>query len=350
LIDRYYAGDTTPEEHAIVSAWFETKPGRRAVADQFAGRLRQNAQGAPPPLMGMWQNIQGRLHADLGTDSSRAAVAQHPRDSLRDTVSAAARKSPPVLSATHRGLRPWIVSSVFGLILILGLYQVGMLSSLPGTSPSPLGEHTEFRRFSTARGQQASLELDDGTRITLGVASTLTVPRDFGRESRTLILDGEALFSVTQNSTLPFIIRTSTTQTRVLGTTFTVRGYAPDTTTTVTVFDGKVAFADTIIAAGQRAVKQRNGRFAVLSTVGKNEGAAWVNGRIAFEQTSLRDVLTELNRWYDIQFVLDDPSIAMDSVTVSFINRSAEEVATVLDEILGLTHRRTTTQILFSKR
>jgi ferric-dicitrate binding protein FerR (iron transport regulator) len=167
-------------------------------------------------------------------------------------------------------------------------------------------------------------------------------------KNRTLLLDGTAYFAVAQDATRPFVVRTGETTTRVLGTEFTVRHYTNDPATTVTVVTGKVALADAVVTAGQEGVRIGHAPTTVHAAALDN-ATAWLGGRIVFDHVPMRDVVTELNRWYDVQFVLDDRALADEIVTLRFAGRSAEETAQVIDEVLKTTHRRTATQIILSR-
>ena len=59
-------------------------------------------------------------------------------------------------------------------------------------------------------------------------------------EQRSVRLQGEAYFDVTENPEAPFQISTTNTQITVLGTRFNVRARATEPQTTVTVESGKV--------------------------------------------------------------------------------------------------------------
>ncbi len=97
------------------------------------------------------------------------------------------------------------------------------------------------REVVTARGQRATVELRDGSQVTLGADSRLTIPADFGGTTRTVTLDGEAYFVVTPDARRPFDVRSGFAVTRVLGTRFGVLGRSDRDAVEVIVASGKVA-------------------------------------------------------------------------------------------------------------
>src|SRR5687768_8668644 len=68
------------------------------------------------------------------------------------------------------------------------------------------------KTFSTGIGQRANVKLADGSVVIIAPATTLRVL------GRSIDLSGEAIFTVTQRTGEPFIVRANNTVTRVLGT------------------------------------------------------------------------------------------------------------------------------------
>jgi ferric-dicitrate binding protein FerR (iron transport regulator) len=95
----------------------------------------------------------------------------------------------------------------------------------------------------TKPGQSRTLVLGDGTRVWLGPASRLEYPDKFTGKERTVELAGEAFFTVAENADKPFIVRTGSLNTRILGTSFDIVAYRDRSYSTVTVATGKVSVA-----------------------------------------------------------------------------------------------------------
>lgn len=93
----------------------------------------------------------------------------------------------------------------------------------------------------TKPGQERTLVLGDGTEVWLGPGSQLKYPDKFAGKEREVELSGEAFFTVAENATEPFIVRTASLNTRILGTSFDVVAYKDRNYSTVTVATGKVS-------------------------------------------------------------------------------------------------------------
>lgn len=87
--------------------------------------------------------------------------------------------------------------------------------------------------------------LQDGSEVQLFPGAKLGYSKSFNRQAeRAVSLSGTAHFDVTSNPAQPFIIETSNTQVKVLGTQFVLSEADNLQETTVSVEEGKVAFTD----------------------------------------------------------------------------------------------------------
>ena len=118
----------------------------------------------------------------------------------------------------------------------------------------------ERHSLTVPRGQTFKLILSDGTEVYLNADSRLVYPSRFTGKERSVFLDGEAYFRVAKDAGHPFIVRTQTLQTRVLGTEFNVRTYTADDCH-VTLVKGGVRVSD---AARRHVAELRPGQDARL--------------------------------------------------------------------------------------
>lgn len=330
LLERYIANDMTAEDQLRIDKYITDNPN---IEDTLFAFRRAVSEGG----------VESRSIPERSWKAVENAIGARQQDNYRDDT---VRPSIPVgndaypLRTREWSLRRWILTVLPMCLGVLGAVSLFNLSA--GHS------HTHnIRTLTTAQGQRASLQLSDGTSITLGVASKLTIPDDFGESSRTVLLRGEAAFNVMDKSDKPFIVKTSASEVRVLGTSFTVRDYEGDSEVVTTVYDGKVSVGTHVVVAGQQAVS--SGRKITVSEVSVGRNADWVDGTIAFTDTPLYKVIADLNRWYQTEFILDDSELALERVTLNFQDRSADEVAAVLGDILGTSYRRLGNRIIITR-
>lgn len=181
--------------------------------------------------------------------------------------------------------------------------------------------------YATRRGETREIALADGSRLTLGSATTLRVR--LGRQQREVTLvDGEASFDVAHLERRPFVVTVGAREVRVLGTEFNILSHAGRVA--VTVRRGRVAVSGgregTVkLTRGQQLV-ERPGVRAQTREVAPDTAFAWTSGKLIYDRTPLAEVVEDLNR-YVVTPIRVDPSAA--SVTVSGVLLIDEETAMV---------------------
>jgi len=158
------------------------------------------------------------------------------------------------------------------------------------------------RSYSTGIGEQRTIQLVDGSTVELNARSTVKVRLTERRRDVTLI-EGQALFRVAKDKHRPFVVRAGDAQVRAVGTEFDV--YKKQIATVVTVVEGRVETYEASGSAGTAAIVLSAGeQLTVLpNTVTKPThidtvaATAWVQQRLIFEETPLRDVAEEFNRY-----------------------------------------------------
>jgi ferric-dicitrate binding protein FerR (iron transport regulator) len=175
---------------------------------------------------------------------------------------------------------------------------------------------------STGIGERHDVRLSDGTLVMLAPKSELRYPAQFGAGARNVSLRGEAAFSVAHDKTRPFTVSAAGLSVRVLGTEFDVRENGADSTTDVVVASGRVWLqtatdsTSPILTARQLGhVNVVSGRIVVRKDVAIDRYMSWRTGHVRVEKTPLRDVIPELKRWFDVDFVLSDTVLASRTVS-----------------------------------
>ena len=174
---------------------------------------------------------------------------------------------------------------------------------------------TQTHVLTVPRGESFKVVLCDGTEVWLNANSNFVYPTAFIGNERIVTLEGEAYFKVTKDPKRPFIVKTKTVQTRVLGTEFNIRSYTPEDTHVVLI-NGKVEVSNTKGGAytrlypGEDAHLQSDGNF-VLAEVDLDSYVYWKDGYFYFDDVTLKDIMQNLGRWYN--------------VNIEFINKEAME-------------------------
>lgn len=198
------------------------------------------------------------------------------------------------------------------------------------------------QQFATAVAQIASVDLPDGSRLTLDARTRLKVV--LYRDRRTVQFDsGEAYFDVAANPAQPFSIQTRQGSVRVIGTAFTIRDRGD--AVTVTVERGRVAV--TSAGAAPESVDLTAGTRVVMDQghIGEPEPAPaqfapWRSGWLVFDNVPLSEVLPSINAYRRVPVVLADEQAGRLRLTGSFRNLDQESVLDLLPRALPVEVRR----------
>lgn len=180
-----------------------------------------------------------------------------------------------------------------------------------------------------------TVQLPDGSTITLNAGSQLKYKKDFNNNHRTLTLSGEAYFDV-QKGQIPFIVHTNYGQVTVLGTSFNVR--TREDGFEVGVNEGIVQVANetkaVILNQGQMLDVDTNFDETNLQNVSYSDYPDWMHEKLVCDQTPLSEVCGEIERTFGISFEFATPAIA--DITVTGVI-DAQDLNTVLSTISLLT-------------
>lgn len=209
----------------------------------------------------------------------------------------------------------------YAAVLALFIFSLGTYSLLKFRK-TPARGLIVMRQIINGNGQRSTVTLPDNSEVFLGAGSKLVFPDKFAPGSREVKLEGEAFFLVTKNPHRPFIIHTGNVQTRVLGTSFKIEAFK-NRALTVAVATGKVrvdAYTGhlvkslAILTPGQQVTYAMGN--AVTSKTAIDNVKSWKDGRLVFNKRALKDIATELERWYGVKIVYKNKAKADEELSV----------------------------------
>lgn len=162
-----------------------------------------------------------------------------------------------------------------------------------------------WNTLSTPKGGMYGLTLPDGSRVWLNAASSLRFPTAFTGKTRNVELTGEAYFEVAKNPALPFIVTAGNTKVQVLGTHFDINAYGDQGLIKTTLLEGSVKVStdnkEQVITPGQEAQSGADGLKVVAGD--RERALGWKEGNFVFHATSMKEVLRDIERWYNINII-----------------------------------------------
>lgn len=157
----------------------------------------------------------------------------------------------------------------------------------------------------TPRGGQYQIILPDGTKVWLNASSSLSYPELFSGNKRTVRLSGEGYFEVAKNKAMPFHVETAAQDVEVTGTHFNINAYMDDAVLKTTLLEGSVnvhySGKSKMLQPGQQSRIGNASPEINLLAVNTEEETAWKNGLFQFSNASLKSILSQVERWYDVK-------------------------------------------------
>ena len=213
------------------------------------------------------------------------------------------------------------------LLLIGGLQLPGLLTRLGAD-------------YATAVAERRTVELPDGSRMTLDGASAAAI--DFAEGHRTVrLLEGEAFFDVVSDAARPFRAVGRFGAVEVTGTAFSVRlGESEDE---VVLARGRVEVralegggTPSQLVPGDMVSIGRGGLSAVRK-VDPERALAWLDGRLSFSRRPMGDVIEDVRRHYDGRIFILGGGVAAREVSGSYRLDDPALVVRSLAEAAGAT-------------
>ncbi len=153
-------------------------------------------------------------------------------------------------------------------------------------------------------GELRTINLPDGSVVTLNSGSTLAYSSSYKKGERGVILSGEASFNVAKNPKQPFVVKTKDFDVRVLGTVFNVCSYGGKNGSSVVLESGSVVImregSESSLKPGQKAELNANGDL-LISTVSSSDYFAWTRGGFIHKQATIYDIVDFIHNTYNVQ-------------------------------------------------
>lgn len=198
----------------------------------------------------------------------------------------------------------------------------------------------EILTLSTQKGEQTSVILPDGSKVWLNVDTKLSYQVDYGVNSRNLLLEGEAYFEVEKNKELPFEVTSGGITTKALGTRFVISAYPESDEIKSSLINGSVEVdygkVQEILKPGQQLVFNKIEPGIVVKSFDENYELAWKDKKLVFRLMPFDNVISELEKWYNIKIEYNPALFKSETLTVRFEKyETLEQVLEVIGKANG---------------
>lgn len=241
------------------------------------------------------------------------------------------------------------IAALFMLVIGLVLFNRVNVSQQPA----------ELLIFESAIGQNKTVSLKDGSTITLGGKSKITV-RLSDSIRRITMHEGEALFSVSRDNSRPFVVEASGRLIKAIGTRFNIHMSAYNVT--VTVLEGIVeiaaGFSESRTGNSAQQHKQTDdtgtftgiarlhameslkyytsGQVGTISKTDPSTVTAWQKGKLVFANESLENVIADINRYSDRKIIIIDKASRKLRFSGTFFQGNLDEWLSGLEQTLSV--------------
>jgi transmembrane sensor len=331
LLYRYLDGSFTPDDETVIKKWLDTDDRNRDHLNRLKKIWDTPEIPLPAPDMEQaWLNITDKIAIKQQAARKKFSLKQ-----IIDSIVS---------------LRPFFryrMVPVTACILFLFISIYFLLTSL---------QPVKMNAVTIGHAQQETINLSDGTRLTLDAGSTFQYPEKFSNSKREVYLHGEGFFRVAHDPDRPFIIHANGAFITVLGTEFNVRAWDQNKKVVVAVVKGTVALRGEI-SGGEVLIQDK--QYSILndsqhpSLPHEWDGIShisWMQREFYFQSSPLREVLDQLQRWYDVTFELPDEQAATNQVTVLVRDMPIEEILNLLALINNFEYEQRSNKIIFSRK
>ncbi|OKS87014.1 FecR family protein [Mucilaginibacter polytrichastri] len=314
LIKKYIAGTCTAEEQAIVESWYEKTLSTREVTlaepdyDSIEEEIWSKLSKQQMPVINIWPRI-AIAASILMILSASAYFFWYYQPSQQQIAIIQKQDIPPgsnkAILTLNNGRQITLTGARKGILANQGNTKINKAADgeVIYNAPASGQDEVMYNTMTTPRGGQYHLVLADGTHVWLNAASSIKYPTAFTEDYREVTITGEVYFEVAHNPAKPFRVAAGNQTTEVLGTHFNINAYADEQIMKTTLLEGSIKVSTSgqvnLLKPGQQAQFDGN-KMQVIDHANTEEAIAWKNGYFRFNNQNIRDIMSKLSRWYDI--------------------------------------------------
>lgn len=216
-----------------------------------------------------------------------------------------------------------------------------------------------YNYLTIPRGGQYFVKLSDGTQVWLNSETQLKYPVNFNKgETRQVeLVYGEAYFDVSpsiKHNGDKFKVIHNKQEVEVLGTEFNIKAYNDETAVYTTLVEGIVdvnnGINSKILEPNQQTIISGASNTISVHVVDAKGETSWRHGVFKFKDTSFKEILKVLSRWYDMDVVVVDKEIESELFTGTFgKEQNIEDILYLINKLTNIQYDINNKTIFFRK-
>lgn len=328
-------------------------PLRREAAEWF---VRLNTQEPDTDEVGDWQRWL------LKSEAHRQAFAEF--EDLWQTIG---QTEPHLASSVNQATAERNHSKRWRWVALAATFLFGAVGAL--LFSADMGTSRDLPSSAlvqTRKAEDRTYVLPDGSRIDVGASTRVVV--DFGTAARNVFIDsGEAYFQVAHDTARPFVVHAGAGTITAVGTAFnvhtalgrvsvavvegTVKVQNSDYNTAAPAKDDSVkpqAAAPLLVHAGEGVAYDRS--LQPVESVDARVATSWRNGHLKFLREPLAYVVSDIERYADLQISIADPSLGALLYTGTVVPENVDDWLALLSHAFPIEVQHINKRAILLKR
>lgn len=196
----------------------------------------------------------------------------------------------------------------------------------------------------TQKGERVTIPLEDGSIVYLNAFSRISYPKKFSKHERYIELEGEAYFTVAADKQRPFRVKCGNTVTEVVGTEFNIKYRSHKYS--IVVAKGLVKSSEekhnsyVMLARGQMTTYSASAGFSRPVKVNVAGYTAWLQNKLSFKRTPLKEVMNELEIFYNVKVTFKNKTIKEKTLSGVFEADSLDNILEIISLAMDVEIKR----------
>lgn len=193
--------------------------------------------------------------------------------------------------------------------------------------------------LNTAYGLISKITLPDGSEVWLNSGSSISYPKRFTKNKRSVQLAGEAYFKVTSDKSNRFDVTTANgLQISAYGTEFNVKAYEDEDKIEATLAKGHIEVSEIgqpvsrTLRPGEQVTYYKNTSKMEVDKVNLAVETSWKDGKMIFRRANMNEVVQRLARHFNVDIKLEGEELYDYKYSATFTTETLHEVLLLLEK------------------
>jgi len=288
-----------------------------------------------------------------GTTDYIGSLTEHKRQILQDETFLNIKDAIDASEETVQRKFPfsWLAGVAASITILLGIFFMYHQSSDKQNSISKqIAEKApeDIFHFINNEPRIVRHQLPDSSVVWMHSEAAITYPKKFDRNKRLVTFTGEGFFDIKKDKSRPFSIQSGEMVVRVLGTSFNVNAQTTKKIFRISVVTGSVEVTApdkeqkeqvVILKPRQEALfETQSGRLTSSAVPLQNKREIYESVTILFDNTPLNQVVSQLEKRFNIHISLSNPKISSCRVSADFEQQPLPLIMEMLCTALDATY------------